>query len=368
MIMTPMPSTELLVPLVTWFARHARDLPWRARNLDRSHPDPYAVLVSELMLQQTQVATVIPYFQRWMTRFPDPGTLALATDDEVHKLWEGLGYYRRARYLKAAATSIARVGWPQDLSSLPGLGPYTAAAVAAIAFLRPEPALDGNAFRVLARLLGLVDDPRGRADELREWLRPALAAHGPSRITQGLMELGAMVCTPRPQCPHCPLEASCAAHGHGLTERIPPPKERIPVKSLEAWLVAIEAEGHWLLLRPVAKGLLAGLWRWPLLETAATSLATAETSSVYTSWRIRTWKGWTQVYSHRKEKVVPVALEAPGTFPAPLGMVWVPAVELAALPLGRRDHRLRDLLGQESPGAEDLPLDRILEGIRAFRS
>jgi len=365
--MTFPPSQAMLAPLASWFAAQARDLPWRARDLDRPHPDPYAVLVSELMLQQTQVATVIPYFQRWLARFPDPAALAAATDDEVHKLWEGLGYYRRARYLKQAAEVLTEQGWPQDLSSLPGLGPYTAAAVAAIAFLRPEPALDGNAFRVLARLLGLLDDPRRRAGELREWLRPALAAHGPSRITQGVMELGAMVCTPRPQCPRCPLAGTCEAWRRGLAESIPPPQERASVKILEAWLVAISAADHWLLLRPATRGLLAGLWRWPLLEATATRLAAAEASAGYSDWHFRTWKGWTQVYSHRKERVLPVALEAPGCFPAPPGMVWVPAAELAALPLGRRDLRLRDLLGQESLAAEDVPLDRIIEGVLAAR-
>ena len=161
-------SPDLLAPLAPWFDRVRRDLPWRAGDLDAPHPDPYAVLVSELMLQQTQVATVVPYFTRWMDRFPTPGKLAEAGEDAVHKAWEGLGYYRRARFLKAAAASIAAEGWPGDLdglAGLPGLGPYTAAAVGSIAFQWPTPALDGNAFRVLARLLLIEGDPKAQAAE-----------------------------------------------------------------------------------------------------------------------------------------------------------------------------------------------------------
>ena len=165
------PSAPLLEPLAAWFEEVRRMLPWRALNLDAPHPDPYGVLVSELMLQQTQVATVIPYYQRWLLRFPDADALAAASDDEIHRHWEGLGYYRRASHLRAAAVAISLGGWPLDLPglmALPGLGPYTAAALASIAFQWPEPALDGNAFRVLARLLGLREDPRQYADLLRQ--------------------------------------------------------------------------------------------------------------------------------------------------------------------------------------------------------
>src|SRR5690349_12497143 len=145
-------SADLLAPLASWFEAARRPMPWRAADLDGPHPDPYAVLVSELMLQQTQVATVIPYFERWMGLFPTAAALAVADEDAVDKAWEGLGYYRRCRFLKAASMAVAAKGWPRDLeglSALPGLGPYTAAAVGSIAFQWPTPALDGNAFRVL---------------------------------------------------------------------------------------------------------------------------------------------------------------------------------------------------------------------------
>src|SRR5690348_8724681 len=200
----PWPRSEtLLAPLAPWFERARRAMPWRAADLDAPHPDPYAVLVSELMLQQTQVATVIPYFERWMAKFPAPRDLAEADEQATHKAWEGLGYYRRCRFLKAAAAEVAAEGWPVDLeglSALPGLGPYTAAAVGAIAFQWPTPALDGNAFRVLARLLLIDGDPKREAAALRAWLGPALEAHGPSRLTQAIMELGATTCLPQPKC------------------------------------------------------------------------------------------------------------------------------------------------------------------------
>ncbi len=341
-------SPALMAPLGDWFESHRRELPWRALELDGIHPDPYAVLVSELMLQQTQVATVIPYFKRWMERFPDASSLSDASDDEIHKFWEGLGYYRRARHLRASAQHIANHGWPTDIKGLiqlPGLGPYTAAAVASIAFQRPEPALDGNAFRVLARLLGIEGDPRLHAEPLRSWLRPALEKQGASRMTQGLMELGAMICTPDPKCGKCPLSVQCEARIMNATDRIPPIIQRIKPKESEIWLVAVEADGHWLLLEPAQKGLLAGLWKWPSVEAArlvGENLA-AESGDTYTSHDLRSWPGWTQVYTHRREVVSPLHLRLEQRFEAPGGCRWIAAEDMARLALGKRDQRLRDL-------------------------
>lgn len=363
-------STALLSPLPAWFSSRARTLPWRAEDLARPHPDPYAVLVSEVMLQQTQVATVVPYFLRWMAAFPDAARLARAGDEDIHKLWEGLGYYRRARFLRAAAASIARDGWPSDLAGLmklPGLGPYTAAAVASVAFLLPEPALDGNAFRVLARLLGLREDPRTRAEALRTWLRPALTALGPSHITQGLMELGATVCAPQPACSQCPLAPVCRAHGENLTRDIPPVRPRAAVRTIDLWLLAIHADNHWLLVKPAEKGLLAGLWRWPTVDEedvmvppGALEAASEKAGSS------RAWKGWSQVYTHRKERVRPLLVECEAHFPAPASCAWIADERLPALPLGRRDQRLRSLL--EQPGDADaraIPVKTLIERIQA---
>ncbi|WP_257304642.1 A/G-specific adenine glycosylase [Geothrix campi] len=346
------PASTLLAPLSPWFEAVRRDLPWRAGDLDAAHPDPYAVLVSELMLQQTQVATVIPYFTRWMERFPNPGALAEADEDTLHKAWEGLGYYRRARFLKAAVDSIAAEGWPGDLEGLarlPGLGPYTAAAVGAIAFQWPAPALDGNAFRVLARLLVIEGDPKARAADLRAWLAPALEAHGPSRLTQALMELGATVCTPTPACSRCPLADRCGAHVTNRTAEIPPVAKRAKPKASCLWLLAMEAEGHVLLHAPADKGLLAGLWRWPALDVETLPPARFSLQGTHP---ITFWPGWTQVYTHRREHVSPLYLRLEARFETAKGLRWIPRAELPNLPLGKRDQRLRDLLA--TPGQTPL--------------
>ncbi|MCE1228503.1 MAG: A/G-specific adenine glycosylase [Firmicutes bacterium] len=364
-------SASLLAPLAAWFDRNRRTLPWRAEDLSKPHPDPYAVLVSELMLQQTQVATVIPYFQRWMEGFPDAATLARADADALHKAWEGLGYYRRARHLQAAAQKIAEHGWPADLEgllTLPGLGPYTAAAVASIAFQQPEAALDGNAFRVLARVLGLEDDPTRHAKSLRHWLKPALETLGPSRLTQAVMELGALVCTPSPRCEQCPLAACCEARRMDATERIPLKKDRAPQKESEIWLLAIRAQGRWLLRPPASKGLLAGLWSWPVLplEKPVANLA-AEPQQPFGLESWRSWPGWTQVYSHRKERIQPLALEWSEAFPV-AQLRWVEEETLRTLPMGKRDQRLRELLDTSSQGLEAPPIARLLRRLSSMEA
>lgn len=330
-------SPQLLRPLGDWFETRRRDLPWRARDLDRTHPDPYAVLVSEFMLQQTQVATVIPYFERWMARFPTLGDLATAPESDVFGLWSGLGYYQRAPHLHQAARILDQEGWPGDLDGLrrlPGLGPYAAAALASIAFQWPEPALDGNAFRVLARILGMEEDPRRKRNHLETWLRPALAELGPSRITQALMELGATHCGRIPDCAACPIAQDCTARRLGKAAQIPPVQPRPEPKRIALWLLAIHAEGAWLMIPPRRKGLLAGLWAWPTLPHPD-DIGMPITQS---------WDGWTQVYTHRREAVHPLRL-AWDSAPEVPGCAWVPEAEFAELPLGRRDQRLRDLLG-----------------------
>jgi len=352
-------AVPLLAPLAPWFDAVKRDLPWRAPDLDRPHPSPYAVLVSEVMLQQTQVATVIPYFLKWMARFPDLAALAVAGEDEIHGYWAGLGYYRRARNLHLAAGILAGRGWPGDLEGLlelPGLGPYTAAALAAQAFQWPTPALDGNVFRVAARLLALDGDPRLAAPALRAWLQPALAAHGPSRITQGLMELGATLCAPAPHCPECPLRGACQAQLQGSTGRIPPALPRARPKEAELYLVAIHSPAGWLLRPPARNGLLAGLWSWPWVEAGEVAGA-AEDAVPYRAGQGRSWPGWVQVYTHLRQTVHPLALRLEAAPAAPGGLAWVGAAELAALPMGRRDQRLREHLDQPATlfplGAEE---------------
>jgi A/G-specific adenine glycosylase len=356
-------ACQLLAPLGPWFDQGKRALPWRCPDLDRPHPDPYAVLVSEAMLQQTQVATVIPYFQRWLARLPDLAALAAASEDEIHGLWAGLGYYRRARSLQAAAKAIVLHGWPGDLEglqALPGLGPYTAAAVAAQAFQWPTPALDGNAFRVLARLLALEDDPKRQAPALRAWLTPALAAHGPSRLTQAVMELGATLCAPAPKCGACPLQEVCAARLQGSQARIPPVQPRAQVREAQLRLLAIQSPLGWLLRPPGTRGLLAGLWSWPTVaqvtSEGAAGLEGAASPSTPYGVGGEVLKGWVQVYTHRRETIRPLVAQVQAS-PAPAGTVWVEAEKVAGLPMGRRDQRLREAraCGKGTPlEAEDL--------------
>lgn len=205
--------------LLIWFAARRRDLPWR-----RTY-DPYHVLVSEVMLQQTQMERAVAYFERWIERFPDLESLARASEDEVLRLWEGLGYYNRARSLLAAARDLVRLhggmipAEGEALRSLPGIGPYTAGAVLSVAFNRPEPAVDANVERVLARLVNLElppSDARAKAF-LRDTARSLIPPGRARDFNQALMELGALVCLPRaPRCGQCPWQEACVARGLGL--------------------------------------------------------------------------------------------------------------------------------------------------------
>lgn len=274
--------------LLAWYDRAKRDLPWRRRP-----DDPYAQMLAELMLQQTQVATVIGYYERFIARFPTVADLARADLDEVLALWSGLGYYSRARNLHAAARAVMTDHggvFPSQvagLMSLPGIGRYTAGAIASIAFGRRAPVLDGNVARVLARLTALADDPKQPAVRERLWsLAEALLPREPKRSTarsltggsrpaslassrcgdfnQALMELGATVCRPRsPDCGHCPLRSDCQAHRRGLTESIPPPARRAAVSAVEYVVAAIHRDGRLLFVKRPVTGLWAGLWELP---------------------------------------------------------------------------------------------------------
>lgn len=256
--------------LLAWFDRHKRSLPWR-RSLD-----PYPVWLSEVMLQQTRVETVIPYFERFLARFPTVDDLAAAPLDEVLALWSGLGYYRRARQLHATARAVAENGgFPrtfEGLRALPGIGDYTAAAVGSIAFGLPTPVMDGNVERVLSRYLAQEENPKARSARAT-----LLAAAGdllvPGRSgdsNQALMELGATLCVPKnPKCLLCPLEAGCAGVRVGAPERFPAPRTKRAVESFRLLSAVVESRGKVLLFRrPESSALLAGTWEvpWVLLE------------------------------------------------------------------------------------------------------
>lgn len=258
--------------LLDWFARRRRDLPWRR---DR---DPYRIWVSEVMLQQTQAATVVPYFERFLQAFPTLADLAAADEQQVLRLWEGLGYYRRARDLLRTARLLAASHggrFPDDpaaLDGLPGLGRYTRNAVLSQAFDRRLPILEANSRRVLCRLFGRTGDP-SRASEQR-WLWDAAEALLPVRrvgdFNQALMELGALVCTPdAPRCSECPLADDCAARRLGLQDAIPANTPRPePTEVREAAVVVRRGEQVLLLQRP-AEGRWASMWEFPHAPLAA---------------------------------------------------------------------------------------------------
>jgi A/G-specific adenine glycosylase len=267
-------------PLLRWYDRTKRDLPWRR------DPTAYKTLVSELMLQQTTVAAVIPYFLGFIARFPTLASLAAASEDEVTALWSGLGYYARARNLRlAAVATVDNHGGelPRSeaaLGELPGLGPYTAAAVAAIAFGVRTFALDGNGARVMSRLGGVSDSIDLPATRLR--LRAAGAREvprgRPGDFTQAVMELGATVCTPRnPRCDACPLRASCAARAAGTVEEIPRRTKRM-ARPVVRVACACLTDGARVLLVRRRHGLLAGTWSLPEapLASAAASHEAAD--------------------------------------------------------------------------------------------
>lgn len=253
--------------LLDWYEREAADLPWRRSR------DPYAIWLAEIMLQQTQVATVIPYYRRFLQHFPDIASLAAADLDEVLKLWEGLGYYSRARNLQRAARQVMqeRDGvLPQsaaELQKLPGIGRYTAGAIASIAFGEAAPVLDGNVMRVFARLSDLDEDITRSATQRQLWAlaRDWLHVERPGAWNQALMELGRRVCRPRqPDCPRCPLQASCLARARGSQAERPrrPPRPERPHHDLVVALLR-NARGEVLIQRRPAEGLLGGLWTFP---------------------------------------------------------------------------------------------------------
>lgn len=250
--------------LLHWYDGHARTLPWRQPPGSGQRSDPYGVWLAEVMLQQTTVATAAPYWQRFLSRWPTVQSLAAADEADVLREWAGLGYYARARNLLMAARLVAEAGRFPDSEpgwrALPGIGPYTAAAIAAIALGKPTVALDGNVERVSARLFA-VDAPLPAAREtLRERLRPHVPARRPGDFAQALMDLGATVCTPRaPRCPACPVRAACAAGSAGIAEAYPvkPARRARPVRHGVAWW--IEHQSCVALVRRPAKGLLGGM-------------------------------------------------------------------------------------------------------------
>lgn len=264
------PWEKIVRPLLDWYAAHARALPWRR------DADPYRVWVSEIMLQQTRVETVIPYYERFLRELPDFAALAEVPEDRLLKLWEGLGYYSRARSLqKCAQTVCSRYGgrFPDDydeVRALPGIGDYTAGAVLSIAFGRPEPAVDGNVARVASRLTGTraaASDAAFRA-RTAESLRGVYPAGECGAFTQSLMELGAVVCLPngRPRCGACPVAAFCAALRCGTQAELPLRKKKKSRPAFDRTVFLLRCGDCVAVRRRAPGGLLGGLWELPNAE------------------------------------------------------------------------------------------------------
>nr|BAL54760.1 A/G-specific adenine glycosylase [uncultured Chloroflexota bacterium] len=343
-------SGNLGEALLEWYRHHQRKLPWRGLS------DAYAIWVAEVMLQQTRVETVIPYFERWMKRFPNVAVLAEASEEEVLRLWEGLGYYQRARNLHRAAQRLVKEyggalpAQVEVLRTLPGIGAYTAAAIASFAFGQDEIALDGNLKRVLARLSDLEAplEARTAQKELEAFARRHLPKGHSAEFNQALMDLGAEICLPeRPLCETCPFQCFCLAYQRGTVLLRPVPATRRAVP----WRIQISAVmlqgGNVLLRRRPSQGLLGGLWTFPSAfleaEEAASTASLFEAEGLllelekklgdlrhaYTHFRLRV-----EIWHCR-------LLAEPGP-----SFSWVALEQLTAYPMGKIDRQIARLLQQ----------------------
>ena len=344
--------------LLAWYDRSHRKLPWRVSPADhggRAAADPYHVLVSEAMLQQTQVATVVPYFNRFIERFPTLADLAAADEQEVLRLWQGLGYYSRARNLRAAARKVVNdyAGQlPQhrdELLKLPGVGRYTAGAVASIAFDRRAAILDGNVMRVLCRVDRVHADSRDRATHDLLWRRAEeiLPRRRAGAFNSALMELGATVCTPRsPQCLICPVQEHCEAFATGVQDQIPPPRKAKQTPLLRRRTFCIRRGDRWLIEQRPDRGRWAGMWQFVTLrEEQANPVLPVRTTAP------RALGIVTHGLTHRRYEFDVFDCEAsgedePSALPA---RVWTTLEGLNAYPLPRPHLKMVELLRDVGP-------------------
>lgn len=325
--------TEIVQPLLAWYGQHARTLPWR------DEPTPYRVWVSEIMLQQTRVDAVIPYFERFLAELPDLASLAAAQEPQLLKLWEGLGYYSRVRNLHRAAQVVMRdyggvlPSEPEELQKLPGIGAYTAGAVASIAYGRPAPAVDGNVLRVAARLAASrenVSEPAVKR-ETEQKLKKIYPAGRAGDFTQALMELGALVCLPNgaPKCGECPLAGLCAARAQGIAEELPV-KAAKKERRIEPRTVFLILRGSSVLIRKRPEsGLLAGLWEFPSADGALTGAQAREwlAGQGFAPDALERLPAAKHIFSHIEWRMTGYLAAVPET-PAPPGAVWAGRDEL----------------------------------------
>ncbi len=268
-----METEKIVQPIVMWHREHKRDLPWR---LD---PSPYHTWLSEIMLQQTRIEAVIPYYHRFLQEIPTIEDLATVSDDRLMKLWEGLGYYSRVRNLKKAAQKVMEEYGGQlpvtakELRALPGIGDYTAGAIASMSFGQPEPAVDGNVLRVVTRITGDYGDitqtsVKKRITQLLKEIYPTGTDAGD--FTEGLMEMGETVCIPNgaPRCEQCPVAEHCVAKRENITQELPVRTEKKKRKIQQKTVFVLECNGKFALRRRPEKGLLSGMWELPNVDCA----------------------------------------------------------------------------------------------------
>jgi A/G-specific adenine glycosylase len=350
--------TQTMLPdfaqrLVQWQGRFGRhDLPWQSAE---AAPDPYPIWLSEIMLQQTQVETVIPYFQRFLARFPDIASLAAADQEEVLACWAGLGYYSRARNLHAAARRILLEhggrfpGNPETIQALPGIGRSTAAAIAAFAYDQRLAILDGNVKRVLARLFGVEGWPGEKSVEARLWAlaQNLLPEKDIRAYTQGLMDLGATLCTrSRPRCEACPFADDCVANQEGRHRELPGARPRKALPERRTAMLAIIHAGEVLLEKRPAPGIWGGLWSLP--ECAADE--NVRQAVVGLGYRVETCEALPVLvhgFTHFRLTIAPwrVDVQRPTVAGEP-GRVWIPLAELAGAALPTPVQRILAPLGQ----------------------
>ncbi|RPI41132.1 MAG: A/G-specific adenine glycosylase, partial [Betaproteobacteria bacterium] len=326
--------------VIDWQGRHGRhDLPWqRSRN-------PYAVWISEIMLQQTQVATVIPYYQRFLQRFPDVGALASASVDQVMQLWSGLGYYSRARNLHRAANEVAKEHagvFPHDATSLgklPGVGRSTAAAIAALAFGSRCAILDGNVKRVLCRYFAVAGDPSSSAVERDLWaLAERLVPQAQADVyTQGMMDIGATVCLrQRPKCSLCPLAADCAAHRSGRVDRFPQRRQRAALPEREVAMFVLHHRAEVMLQKRPPHGIWGGLWSLPEADPEHDPVLVCESRFGARAAEVRALPVVKHGFTHFRLRIRPWRIDVRTLAPraAESGIMWLPLGEArdAALP------------------------------------
>jgi A/G-specific adenine glycosylase len=339
--------------LRAWFDRHARRLPWRERR------DAYAVWLSEVMLQQTQVATAVGYFERFLQAFPTVEALAGAAEDEVLRLWEGLGYYRRARQLhRAAKIIVAEHGglFPREVEAvrrLPGIGRYTAGAILSIAFDAPEPILEANTLRLFCRLLGYDGDPRSPEGQRVLWAaaEAVLPRRGAGRFNQALMELGSQVCTPAaPRCDDCAVGRLCRANQQGRQQEIPRRAKKPRIQPVHEAAVLVRKGGRVLLLRWPEGRRWAGLWdfpRFPIFGRTPGEVRREVVQNVRDLTGVRVSPGrrvHTLTHSVTRFRITLDCFEADYLSPAkaasPLENRWLRPAEIEAYPLSSSGRKL----------------------------